>query len=99
MRPNQIQHMIRDPKDFGINRCGEDDLKGGDANQNAEALMRVFSKEDQGPHRDSLVLGTGLALEVSGIVSNLKEGIEQASSAIDDGKASDMVQSLSGLNE
>ena len=99
VRPNQIEHMIRDPKDFGINRCGEDDLKGGDANQNAEALMRVFSKEDQGPHRDSLLLGTGLALEVSGVVSNLKEGIEQASSAIDEGKASDMVQSLSGLNE
>ena len=99
VRPGQIEHMTRDPKDFGINRCGEDDLKGGDANQNAEALMRVFSKEDQGPHRDSLLLGTGLALEVSGVVSNLKEGIEQASTAIDEGKASDMVQSLSGLNE
>ena len=46
-----------------------------------------------------MLLGTGLALEVSGIVSNLKEGIEQASSAISEGKASDMVQSLSGLNE
>ena len=99
VKPNQIEHTTRDPKDFGIARCSEDDLKGGDANQNAEALMRVFNKEDQGPHRDSLLLGAGLALEVSGIVSNLKEGIEQASSAIDEGKASDMVQSLSGLNE
>ena len=99
MKPNQIEHTTRDPKDFGIARCSEDDLKGGDASQNAEALMKVFNKEDQGPHRDSLLLGTGLALEVSGIVSNLKEGIEQASSAINEGKASDMVQSLSGLNE
>ena len=99
VRPNQIEHITRDPKDFGIARCSEDDLKGGDANQNAEALMRVFNKEDQGPHRGSLLLGTGLALEVSGIASNLQEGIEQASSAIDEGKASDMVQSLSGLNE
>ena len=99
VKPNQIEHTTRDPKDFGIARCSEDDLKGGDASQNAEALMKVFNKEDQGPHRDSLLLGTGLALEVSGIVSNLKEGIEQASSAIDEGKASDMVQSLSSLNE
>ena len=99
MKPNHIEHTTRDPKDFGIARCSEDDLKGGDASQNAEALMKVFNKEDQGPHRDSLLLGTGLALEVSGIVSNLKEGIENASSAIDEGKASDMVQSLSGLNE
>ena len=99
VKPNHIEHTTRDPKDFGIVRCSEDDLKGGDAKQNAEALMRVFNKEDQGPHRDSLLLGTGLALEVSGIASNLKEGIEQASLAIDEGKASDMIQLLSDLNE
>ncbi|GIT37330.1 MAG: hypothetical protein Ct9H300mP6_11980 [Gammaproteobacteria bacterium] len=95
VKPNQIEHTTRDPKDFGIARCSEDDLKGGDASQNAEALMKVFNKEDQGPHRDSCCWER-FGLEVSGIVSNLKEGIEKASSAFNEGKASDMVQSLSG---
>ena len=99
VKPNRVEHTIRDPKDFGIERCSEEDLKGGDAKQNAKALMSVFNQEDQGPHRDSLLLGTGLALEVSGRVQSLKEGIEHASSVIDEGKASEMVQLLSGVNE
>jgi anthranilate phosphoribosyltransferase len=94
VKPNHVQRMIRDPKDFGIVRCTEDDLKGGDATTNAKALMNVFNQKDQGPHRDALILGTGLALEVSNTVSNLKEGIELAKSIIDEGTAAQMINSL-----
>ncbi len=94
VKPNQVQHTVRDPKDFGIGRCTEDDLKGGDAKVNSTALINVFNQNDQGPHKDALVLGTGLALEVSSTVNNLKEGIELARSTIDDGKATQMINSL-----
>ena len=95
VKPNRVQHTVRDPKDFGIDRCTEDDLKGGDAKINSAALINVFNQNDQGPHKDALVLGTGLALEVSSTVNNLKEGIELARSTIDDGKATQMINSLS----
>lgn len=94
VKPNQVQHTVRDPKDFGIARCTEDDLKGGDAKVNSTALINVFNQNDQGPHKDALVLGAGLALEVSNTVNNLKEGIELARSTIDDGKATQMINSL-----
>ena len=94
VKPNQVQHTVRDPKDFGIGRCTEDDLKGGDAKVNSTALINVFNQNDQGPHKDALVLGAGLALEVSNTVNNLKEGIELARSTIDDGKATQMINSL-----
>ena len=95
VKPNRVQHTVRDPKDFGIDRCTEDDLKGGDAKINSAALINVFNQNDQGPHKDALVLGTGLALEVSSTVNNLKEGIELARSTIDAGKATQMINSLS----
>ena len=95
VKPNRVQYTVRDPKDFGIDRCTEDDLKGGDAKINSAALINVFNQNDQGPHKDALVLGTGLALEVSSTVNNLKEGIELARSTIDDGKATQMINSLS----
>ena len=95
VKPNHVQRIIRDPKDFGIDRCTEDDLKGGDAKVNSAALINVFNQKDQGPHKDALVLGAGLALEVSNTVSNLKEGIELAKSTIDNGKATQMINSLS----
>ena len=94
VKPNRVQHTVRDPKDFGIGRCTEDDLKGGDAKVNSTALINVFNQNDQGPHKDALVLGAGLALEVSNTVNNLKEGIELARSTIDDGKATQMINSL-----
>ena len=94
VKPNRVQHTVRDPKDFGIVRCTEDDLKGGDAKVNSTALINVFNQNDQGPHKDALVLGAGLALEVSNTVNNLKEGIELARSTIDDGKATQMINSL-----
>ena len=75
--------------------CIRDSLKGGDAKINSAALIKVFNQNDQGPHKDALVLGTGLALEVSSTVNNLKEGIELARSTIDDGKATQMINSLS----
>ena len=95
VKPNRVQYTVRDPKDFGIGRCTEDDLKGGDAKVNSTALINVFNQNDQGPHKDALVLGAGLALEVSSTVNNLKEGIELARSTIDDGKATQMINSLS----
>ena len=94
VKPNRVQYTVRDPKDFGIGRCTEDDLKGGDAKVNSTALINVFNQNDQGPHKDALVLGAGLALEVSNTVNNLKEGIELARSTIDDGKATQMINSL-----
>jgi anthranilate phosphoribosyltransferase len=92
--PGQVSETQRDPKDFGIPRCTADDLIGGDAQRNAEALEAVLTGADQGPHRDALVLGAGLVLELTGIVNRLEDGIERARSAIDSGATDAVLQKL-----
>ena len=47
--------------------------------------------EDRGPHRDAVLMGTSLVLEVAGLVGNPKDGVDCAATAIDDGAASAFV--------
>lgn len=85
--PGKVAESRRSPEDYGLKRCRPEDLEGGDAEHNASELMRVFSGEDRGAHRDALLMGTSLVLEVQGLVQNPKAGVEQAAAAIDDGRA------------
>lgn len=94
VRDNAVTEMRRTPEDYGVTRCDPDALRGGDAAHNGTELQRVFSGEDKGAHRDALLMGTSLALEVSGVVSNPKEGVQLAASAIDDGSAAALLQKI-----
>ena len=48
---------------------------------------RVLRGEDTGAHRDALVLGAALALEVAGVAKLPREAAARAAQAIDDGAA------------
>ncbi len=87
VKPGEVTELQRSPEDYGIARCAPEDLAGGDAEHNANELARVFAGEDKGPHRDALLMGVSLMLENQGLVSDPKEGVEQAAAAIDDGRA------------
>ena len=97
--PGRVDFSTREPQDFGIPRCKASDLLGGDSTKNATALMDVFKGIDQGAHLNSLLLGTGLALELSGKAINLEEGITQARNAIEQGTALDLIQKLQTLKD
>ena len=86
VRPGEVSRTVRDPADYGIPRCEAGDLAGGDAAENASALRAALAG-DRGAHRDALVLGAGLALEVAGAASSLEGGIQAAEAAIDGGDA------------
>ncbi len=94
VRPGRVDMQIREPGDYGLKTCQASDLAGGDAQQNARALEAVLNGQDHGAHRDCLLLGTSLALEVVGRTSSPQEGVEMAAAAIDSGKARQVLQSL-----
>ena len=54
----------------------------------------MFRGEDKGPHRDALLMGTSLVLEVQGAVSSPVEGVAVAAAAIDDGSAARFLDDL-----
>lgn len=87
VRPGSVTETMRSPGDYGMSTCKPRDLEGGDAEYNARELVRVFTGEDRGAHRDALLMGTSLVLEVQGAAANAKDGVERAAAAIDDGRA------------
>jgi anthranilate phosphoribosyltransferase len=91
--PGRVVASVRDPKDVGLPRCRPDDLRGGDAATNARALREVFEGA-LGPHRDALVLGAALALEVSSRCGDMAEGVALAARALDDGRAERLLRSV-----
>lgn len=93
----QVSEHTRSPEDYGLPRCQPEDLQGGDAAHNARELRRVFAGEDKGAHRDALLLGTSLVLEVCGEVDSPREGVARAAAAIDNGAAQALLDKLGEL--
>jgi anthranilate phosphoribosyltransferase len=96
--PGQVHESRRSPADYGMQVCKEEALRGGDAAYNAAALIRVLRGEDQGAHRDALVLSAALALEVAGRAATPRAAAQLASAAIDDGRASALLASLAAFS-
>ena len=94
VRPGSITRGARSVADFGLAACSAQALAGGTAAHNAVALRAVLRGEDRGPHRDALLLGAALALEVAGLVSGPREGVSRAARAIDNGSAAGVLDRL-----
>jgi anthranilate phosphoribosyltransferase len=94
VRPGSVTEHRRSPEDYGLQRCQPDDLKGGNAEHNARELVRVFTRDDKGAHRDALLMGASLVLEVQGLAKDALDGVAQAAAAIDDGRAETFLGAL-----
>ncbi len=98
VRPGQVRRESRDAADYGMPRCSAEDLAGGDAAHNAARLEAVLEGRDTGAHRDALVLGAALALEVTGAAATFSEALERAPEGIDSGRAAGVLRALRGLD-
>lgn len=94
VRPGKVAHEKRDASMYGIERCEPEDLAGGDIAHNAGRLRAVLEGREQGPHRNAIVLGTALALELTGRESGPLAAAAAAGRAIDDGRAARLLTEI-----
>jgi anthranilate phosphoribosyltransferase len=89
--PESLRIEVRAPEDYGLARCSPQELAGADAAHNARELQRVLSAAGVAaatdPHRDALLLGAALALELSGCERTPRAAVARAAAAIDAGAA------------
>jgi anthranilate phosphoribosyltransferase len=97
--PGRVHQEQRDARDAGIARCKPEQLRGGDPAYNAKAIEEVLTKVDRGPHRDALVLGAGLLLEVTGRAPRMAEGVRLATKALDEGEGVRFLKQLRAFSE
>ena len=74
------------PEGAGLPRAALEDLKGGDAGENA-AIVGAVLAGTPGPARDIVLLNSAAALIVAGRADDLRQGVRRAAEVIDSGKA------------
>lgn len=94
VRPGHIEQSLRAPRDYGLETCEPASLAGSDATYNARALRDTLCGQERGAHRDALLLGASLALELAGEVRSPREGCARAAEAIDRGAAQRTLEGL-----
>ncbi len=82
------------PQSFGLAPIQVDDLVVEGPQESAAAIAAILNGE-RGPRRDIVLANTSAALWVSGITHSLIDGVARAERAIDSGKASEVLRSLS----
>jgi len=85
-RDGQVVTFTVTPEDAGLPRATLDQLRGGDAEENAAALSALLDGAP-GPYRDIVLLNAAAAFVVGGKASDLAEGVRIAAEVIDTGKA------------
>ena len=81
------------PEEAGLERADADALKGGEPPENADITRAILAGEN-GPKRDIVLLNAAAALIAANKAENLREGVGQAASAIDSGKAARVLSHL-----
>jgi anthranilate phosphoribosyltransferase len=94
VREGRVTTSRRSAADYGLATCDPAALAGGTAIENAAALAAVLRGQDRGPHRDALLLGAALALEVAGAETQPRAALARAARAIDDGVAARTLDAL-----
>lgn len=92
-RAGVLRTFFVHPADFGLPKGTLAQLTGGDAAHNA-AIARTLFDGQHGPVRDIVVLNAGASLFIAGAAPDVAAGMALASSALDDGRASALLQRL-----
>jgi anthranilate phosphoribosyltransferase len=94
----RIVERVIDAPELGLARALPQELAGGDAAQNAKIVLAVLEGE-KGPRRDVVLLNAAAALNVAGVVPDLKAGLARAKESVDSGAARKVVEKARALKK
>jgi anthranilate phosphoribosyltransferase len=79
-----VKNYVIHPSDFGLDVGKAEDLKGGDAKENAAITLDIL-KGRKNARRDIVLMNAAAGLAASGKARDLSEGIKSAAESIDSG--------------
>lgn len=91
--PSKVSHLHEgtvttsefDADELGLARCTIEEIRGGDAAQNAEITRGILSGKVSGAMRNAVLLNAAFALSTE--CGDLAAGLEEANESIDSGRA------------
>ncbi|MFT6145185.1 MAG: anthranilate phosphoribosyltransferase [Myxococcota bacterium] len=91
--PGRVRRYTADPREYGIARCTDKDLAGGNPHHNAGLLRDLFSGV-KNPIRDAVLLNTALVFQLNGREADPRLAVQRAAEVIDDGRAARFLASV-----
>jgi anthranilate phosphoribosyltransferase len=85
LRTGQVRTVTLDAPDLGLRRAGLDELKGGDAADNAIITRRILGGAEQGPMRDAVLFNAAMGLAVPD--GDWPAALQRARASLDSGAA------------
>jgi anthranilate phosphoribosyltransferase len=76
-----------DPRTLGLRFSRLEDIRGGEARDNAEIIEALLAGKLDGPKKDIVLLNSAAALYISGKAPTIQEGLKLAAQIIDQGTA------------
>jgi anthranilate phosphoribosyltransferase len=93
VRDGQVRSYEIEPETFGFRRASPDEVRGADAQTNAEITRAILAGES-GARRSVVLLNAAAALVAGGLASTFDDGVDRAARAIDSGAAADTLRRL-----
>ncbi len=86
LEDGKIKTFEISPDEFGLRKVKPEALRGGDAAENAQAVLNVL-KGNASAFRDVALFNAAAALVVAGKAKDLKDGLHAAAHSVDSGEA------------
>ncbi|MBU0478799.1 anthranilate phosphoribosyltransferase [bacterium] len=93
LKNGEIKTYFIEPRDFGLSTGKKEDIKGGDAAENAKIIIKIL-KGEKGARRDIVVLNSAHIFVATGKAKDIREGITLAENSIDSGAALNKLNAL-----
>ena len=103
LRDGTVRSLTVTPEDFGLHRAPIEEIRGGDAQQNAAIIHKIFGRSllyrEHGPHREIVLANASAALVAAGRASDFLEGVHLAAKSIDSGAAREKLDALVAFSQ
>ncbi len=91
--PDRVQRGTWTAASFGLDECSADDLRVATPEESADRIRGILDGET-GPSRDIVLANAAAALIAVSRVASPKDGVAEASAAIDEGRAKNVLSEL-----
>ena len=81
------------PEEYGFKRATPEEIKGGDADENAGIIREILGGRE-GPKRDMVLLNAAAAFVAAGLDPSFDDGSQRAKDVIDSGRAKQKLDDL-----
>lgn len=103
LRDGRVRSFTVTPADFGLRGAPVQEIRGGDARQNAGIVHKILGRSmlyrDHGPHREIVLANAAAALVAAGRAENFLKGVRIAAHSIDSGAARERLDAFIAFSQ